>query len=154
MATKMNPQINSVEIGIKHTRTITIFPLSMADQFKMSDIISKAVKEYSENEEETATEVAVFQSIMKLIEENLIVILDLVTEDVEKISLEEITNDQFADLCTIIYDVNFDVALGKLQSLFNRAKSVFQSKRSQLKSSSTPVTDTNISSISPTVEVE
>ena len=144
----MNPQIRSTEIGVRDIKKITIFPLSMADQFKLSEIISNAITEYSETEEDS--DIDIFKKIMEVIRGNLIIILELVTDEKEDISLDDITNDQFVELCDIIYSVNFDSAIVKFQSLFNNAKKAFPSKRQFQKSSSTPVTDVNISSSSDT----
>ena len=38
----LNPQIVDVEIGIRSLRKITLYPLSVTDQLKMSDLITKA----------------------------------------------------------------------------------------------------------------
>jgi len=162
MSNKLNPQIQTLEIGVKSLKEVTIYPLSMADQFHLSDIISKAVSKYSKPDEPQKdadepsqdeqqdntpkTEVEVFRAIMTLVEENLITILDLVTDDEVQISLNDLTNPQFADLCTIIYEENFDNAAGKLLSLFNKTKTLLKSKRLQQKSSLKPAINTNTSS--------
>jgi len=123
----LNPQIQSLEIGVKALRTVTLYPLSMADQFKLSEIVTEAVERY--DDAENVSEVEIFKIIMLAIQENLIIILDLITEEGESISLNELTNTQFAEICEIIYDVNFDSATGKFKSLFNKTKKAFQLKR-------------------------
>lgn len=140
----MNPQIQSMEIGIRNIRAVTIYPLSMADQFKLSDIVTDAMKEYGTDD--TSSDVEIFEVIMGTIQENLIAILDLITDPNEHIKLDELTNTQFSELCELIYSTNYDTAIVKFKSLFEKAKKVFQSKRQLPKSSSELVTDTNISS--------
>lgn len=44
----LNPQIRTTEIGIKSLRTITIYPLSLADQFNVSDIIAEGMLAYQQ----------------------------------------------------------------------------------------------------------
>ena len=140
----LNPQIQSMEIGVKALRTVTFYPLSMADQFTLSDIITAAVEEYGSVEE--SSDVDIFKTIMSAIQDNLIVILNLITDDNEDVTLNELTNNQFADICEMIYSVNFESASGKFKSLFNKAKKAFQLKRPSQASSLQQVTDLNISS--------
>ena len=170
----MNPQIQTVEVGVKELQKVTIYPLSMADQFKLSDIIANAITEYSDGESkkenallewkekykddweshikempEQSSDVEMFQIISSAIQENLITILDLITETEKAITLDDMTNDQFAELCEVIYSVNYESAMGKLQALFQRAKNAFQLKKPSLKSSLAPVTGMNTSTGSP-----
>jgi len=169
----MNPQIQTVGIGVKEIAEITIYPLSMADQFRLSDVIAEAITEYTANEQKKedallewqvqykddlennldkmpvqSSDVEIFQIFIKTIQENLINILDLITETDNQITLDDLTNDQFAELCDIIYTVNYDNAMGKFQALIQRAKSAFQLVKQSPKLSSPLATDTNISTVS------
>lgn len=138
-------QINTVqmEIGVRVPKTITIYPLSMADEIKLTNKIASYFQQYQnikttaepidENDDDFVEKMlsqddsidpqfVIF--VIKAIEENLIDILKMVCE--EKVTLNDITNDQFADLCNLIFDMNFAGTVGKFQSLLTKIKSSFQ----------------------------
>ena len=65
----MNPQIQSFTIGIQKMREVTVFPLSLADQIKLTDEIQNVLaswfdlqekKKKESGEEEQALEFATF----------------------------------------------------------------------------------------------
>jgi hypothetical protein len=145
MATKthdLNPQISTLVVGTKELRTITVYPLSLADQVKMSDILSKVLKEVlaklaflgGEEEgagfspsEKLAGRISNFDMVeyfIALIKENLKTILDLVLSPEDSVSLADITNMQFTELATIIYEVNYELPAKNLMALGKRAKLV------------------------------
>ncbi len=129
MAGKLNPQITTVEIGVRSLKEVTIYPLSMSDQFDASDLITAAVNTFiSLTEKEDATDIDIIKGSIEVIQTNLKVILDMVTGD-DKISMDDLTNDQFSELVTIIFEVNYEGMLGNFKSLFAKAKGMFRSKR-------------------------
>ena len=146
----LNPQIRTVGIGTRTLREIVIYPLSMADQIRLFDKMAESVKSYEGSE--TDSELDSFEAIMSLIRDNLITILEFVTE--EKVTLDDLTNEQFASLCEIVYEMNFEGAAKKLKSLFERVQSVLPLKRLSQNSSSVQVTDMSISSSEATEKEE
>ena len=44
----LNPKIKTIELGIEELHTYTIYPLSMADEFKLFDTISDVAEKISE----------------------------------------------------------------------------------------------------------
>jgi hypothetical protein len=136
---KLNPQITTVEVGVKSLREVTIFPLSLADQTKTARILAKAFQEVMEKlssfgedetnlEEESLASMAkqlsdidVMEFVVSAIQDNLGVILKLVVDENEMISMEELTNDQFYRLVEIIYEVNYEVAPKNFVALWKRA---------------------------------
>lgn len=138
-------QINTVqmEIGVRVPKTITIYPLSMADEIKLTNKIASYFQQYQnikttaepidENDDDFVEKMlsqddsidpqfVIF--VIKAIEENLIDILKMVCE--EEVTLNDITNDQFADLCNLIFDMNFAGTVGKFKSLLTKIRSSFQ----------------------------
>jgi hypothetical protein len=139
-----NPQITTVEVGIRSLREVMIFPLSIADQGKMAKILSEvfqavmtSLSHLSEEEdipdESSGTIGAVTAQlsnidiagvIVGIVQENLEVVLKLVVDPHEKITMEELTNEQFYKLVEVIYEVNYENASKNFPALFMRAKNV------------------------------
>ena len=135
---KMNPRITSIEIGTRNLRKIDIYPLSMAAELKLSDLITSVLQEFyaAQNQED----LAFITVIVDLIKENLSRILDMITDDDVKSEdlLGSLDNYQAVELAEKIYDVNFDGAIKKALGLFEKARNIGESpsKRSLQKSAS------------------
>lgn len=151
----LNPQICTIEVGVRTLRQVTVYPLSMSDQFKCTDLITEFVTKTIEFlEGSKATDIAAVPIIIKGIEKNLIQILGFVVEKGEKIKLDDLTNLQFSELAQLIYDVNYAGAAKNFQALIAKVKSLLPSMGPSLQSSAKQVIDSNISSIGPTEMVE
>jgi len=140
---KINPQITTVEVGVRSLREVTIYPLSLADQTKSARIIAKAFQavmeklallgELSEDIDsggsvaavaKQLSNVDVAEQVVTIIQDNLELILDLVTDENEKITMVELTNDQFYTLVEIIYEVNYEKVSKNFIALVKRAKGI------------------------------
>jgi hypothetical protein len=147
---KLNPQIHVFTLGIRELREITIYPLSVADQFKLSDIIADAAdklakKQVNVNTMKNKDFVKLF---MELFKENANKIIKLVTdEDIGKGDyLEELTNTQLVELGDLIYVMNYESAAKNFMRLLDRAKSLFLSRKSSQESADNMDTDLMIAS--------
>ena len=114
---RLNPQITETDIGVRSLRTITIYPLSMADQIKMTDLITEALNAFfmQENKEDIA-----FVGFMtELIKKNMNRIMAMIA-DVKKNEslLSDMTNYQASEIAKIIYEVNYESVAKNLKSLF------------------------------------
>ena len=152
---KLNPQICSIEVGRKTLKEVTIYPLSLTDQFRTTDLISDLVTktvaflEKTKTSEETSEEainIAVIQEIASSIEANLAKILDFVVDSGEKIDLDDLTNLQFSELADLIFDVNYAGAVGNFQGLVSKVKTLLQSTRPSQPSLQEQAIDSNTSS--------
>lgn len=156
---RANPQITETDIGVRSLRTITIYPLSMADQIKMTDLITEALNAFylKEKQEDVASEenqegidqenLEFVKLMIDLIKKNLKRLLAMVT-DVKKNEdlLLDMTNIQAAKIVTIIYEVNYESVAKNLKSLFEKVSNIFRSERlSQPFVKPTPSTDSKIS---------
>ncbi len=112
---KTNPRISVVEIGIRDSRELTIYPLSIADEIKMRDILKESLKKAA-NLSDSAALVGFFIDFAM---ENIEKILSMVVPKGEKIEeiLPEIDNIQAEEIGTIIYKVNFESISKKLKGL-------------------------------------
>ena len=159
--TKLNPQIQTIEIGVRSLRAVEIFPLSLSDQTKTARILAKAFQEvmgrlssFEESKEDgdgnlvsiaaQLSDIDVVEFIASAIQDNLEIILKLVVDENETISMDELTNEQFYELAEIVYVVNYEVASKNFVTLLKRvrgivppekkAKKVLNSKKSSLQS--------------------
>lgn len=126
---KLNPQITETDIGVRSLRTITIYPLSMADQIKMSDLITEALKAFLLKKDQK--DLAFVKFMIDLIKKNIIGILAMVSDvkpDEEDL-LGEITNVQASEIAKILYEVNYEGTIKNLKDLFEKVRSMFPSER-------------------------
>jgi len=112
------------------------------------EVIRAAIPKKDDTKEEKNVEALVASYVITAIKENLIELLGYVCE--EKITLSDIDNEQFVELCDVIFEMNFEGAVGKGMRLLEKVKSLFLQKTPSEKSSSPQATDSNTSSNSDT----
>jgi len=142
---RLNPQITTTEIGVRDLREITIYPLSMADQLKMTNLMKKALNDFFQRENQS--DIAFASFLLEMIEKNLSKVLGMIT-DVKKNEdlFSDMTNLQGSEIAKIVYEVNYESAAKNLKDPFEKVKSLFQSKGLLLTSvSDIPSTDLKIS---------
>jgi len=146
---RVNPQIRKVEIGIKQLREISIFPLSVRDQKHLSSIIAEALQSFVNREGKS--DIEFIKDIIVLIEDNLELILGLVTEvDKGEDMLSTMTNNQMLEIAEIIYKENYESLIKKVVSLMGGMGQLLNlNKQSPLSSEDTPNTDSTISMEDP-----
>jgi len=123
---KLNPQIRRVEIGVKSLREISVYPLSMADQLEVTDLVAAAVKTYVQSGDQS--EAGVAQFLAEAIKENVTLLLKKATDAGDEV-LRDITNLQAATIAEILYEVNYESIMGKVRSLVEKIKKQFPSQK-------------------------
>jgi len=142
---KINPQMAKVEIGIRHLRTIIIWPLSVGDQLSMSDLIASTLSEFLENQ---GTQLELVTFVVDTLQTNLKSILKLVideSEDAEKL-LFELTNEQSLAIITVIFEQNYGSNVKNAKSLFEKVSPLFLVIADSTGSSQQSVNGTDIDS--------
>jgi len=124
---KLNPQIAEVEVGIRNLRKINVYPLSMADQIKLTDTITKAIADQLASA--NGSDIAVISFITNLIKGNIGTILTMTTDEDGEQLLGELTNLQTAAIAEIIYETNYGVVAKNFKSLFGKLGILFPSGR-------------------------
>lgn len=121
---RINPQIKDVEVGILKLRKIKIYPLSMADQLSLTELINKAMKSFFESDRGGEDENLVFVSfIVKTIQDNIGKILGFVSPDEKpNVLMKEITNIQLSEIVRIVYQDNYETPVKNVMSLFPTEK--------------------------------
>ena len=128
----LNPQITDVDVGVRDLRTVKIYPLSLKDEKLFADIFQEALQKYfasgvDEGDEEQVSKFV--GEILKLIEENFIKILGLVTDENGQELFDSMTNMQASQVVMVIYRTNFEDPLKNAESLLNKVKTLFQLRR-------------------------
>lgn len=116
----LNPDIQEIVVGIRKLRRIKIYPLSVVDQLKITDIVQEAIGIFLANKE--SNDVAFVALFIALIKTNASKILSLVIdpeENPDKI-LEEMTNNQLSEFGTILYQVNYEVISKNVSGLLKK----------------------------------
>ena len=116
----LNPDIKEAVVGIRKLRKIQLYPLSVVDQFKVTDLFQEALGAFlvTKNMDNTQL-IALFIHIFKT---NLPKVLSLVVdpeEDMDKL-LAEITNNQLSDIITILYKSNYEVISKNVSGLLKK----------------------------------
>jgi len=123
---KLNPQITEIEIGIRELRKVKVYPLSMADQLKLTDTITKAIAEQAHM---LGQDIAVIAFIVKIIQENLGTVLSMATDEDGNAMLSEISNLQAAAIAGTVYETNYGIVVKNFNGLFGKLKALFLSER-------------------------
>jgi hypothetical protein len=116
----LNPDIRETVVGIKSLRKIKVYPLSVIDQFKVTDMFTEAIGILlTDNVPKDIQLIALLISILK---NNLPSVLKFVLdeeEDTEKL-LSEMTNNQFTTIATMIYEMNYEIISKNVSSLLKK----------------------------------
>ena len=135
---KMNPDITTSDIGIINLRTITIYPLSVANQLDATDLIIKVVNGMSSLDK--IDDEAVVKTFIDLVGDNIQKILNMVTSEGEVIDFAELTNTQLLEIVQKIYEINYKDVSKNLKDLIQKMQPLLASMRSQQPLSEKPVT--------------
>jgi hypothetical protein len=152
----VNPQVKDMKIGVRSLRKINVYPLSVADQLEMTDMITEAVGAFfaldAEGKVSEGPPVEFVAFMFELIKGNLGDIITKVTgeEDSDAV-LKDMTNDQLSEMVGIVYKENFEGPLAKIVDLFQKENeetmtSLILEKLQASSAGSTEDTDSKISS--------
>jgi len=137
---KMNPQISTVEVGIRSLREVFIYPLSVSDQFKLTEIITSVIQEVS-SVPDGSDDMVIVNIAVDAIKINLAKILVFVLDEKESITFEELTNTQLMEIVDIIFETNYEGIIKNLKRLLEKARILWSSPASLPKLSEKQVTD-------------
>lgn len=117
----IKPEIREITVGIKEPRTITIYPLSMQDQFDLIDTLQGTINEIAQsyNFDDLKNEEAL-AFLQTVITKNLSMVLEYVTTDKERPTFSELTNNQFFEIVNIVFEVNYEGVIKNSKDLFQK----------------------------------
>lgn len=145
-AQRINPDVRKITYGKKELKELTLYPLSIGDQFKVTNIITEIVQTLVINSanqrvNDLAFMTAVIRALEKNIGEILVLIADISPEEAEEV-VNSLTNTQFVALVESVWETDYEPALKKSKDLFERGKKMFGSRKSSPNfSNSIPNTD-------------
>jgi hypothetical protein len=122
----LNPDIQEVVIGIRKLRKIKIYPLSVIDQFKVTDMFTEAMGLFLANKVPTDTQL--ISLLIAVLKTNLAKVLRFVLDEEEdtEIILSELTNNQFTVIATLIYEMNYAIISKNVSSLLKKVSQTTQ----------------------------
>jgi hypothetical protein len=158
MSDQLNPDIKEIIYGKRDLKKITIYPLSIGDQFKVTDLITDLVRKLVEAQKQgVENEYALITAAIKVLEENITKILTLITDSSEEECIDlvnNLTNSQLMDIVDIVWTVNFEPAIKKGKSLFEKGKSLFNLKNSSPDSSDSTLSTGSMTSTEKVTKTE
>jgi len=153
---RINPRIKSVDIGILNLRKIKVYPLSMHDQLGLTRTINKALETFFQldDKEGDAGKIVFAGFMIKLIQDNIKLILKLICPDEDVVQLQkEMDNNQLSEIVKIVYLDNYEQPVKNVTSLF--PKEQIQSLLKRQSQQSVSDMDTNLTtSIEEALEKE
>lgn len=112
----LEPKVEKMVVGVRELKEITIFPLSYGDMKKFTDKISEVIKDFTEKQDEgEENTLATVKAILDMIEENIVEISIMCCE--YPLDTRNVTGEQIVEFCEKVYDLNFEGASKKFQSL-------------------------------------
>ena len=154
----LNPAIQQVMIGVHMLRPLNFYPLSLAHQLELNDLIKQAMDKFLTGQDQG--ELAFVGWAVDTIRENIGKVLGLITDEADKARaakrlLEEITNDQLDEIIGLIWKMNYEKISARTKNLVGLLMGVASAasplgRPSPPLSSDIPVTDSSISSGSGT----
>jgi len=131
---RLNPKMGTIAIGKKYLRDVEVYPLSLGDQFEVSDLFTEILSMFvilmqAGEEDQTQTAIGMTTTIFRIARENLGKIISLTTDEDPDIMVKEITNDQVEAYLNLIYQMNFEDVSKNLQTLLSNLKTKLQSDK-------------------------
>jgi hypothetical protein len=152
---EVNPQVKSVKVGVRTLRKVPIYPMSVADQLELTDMITEAVGVFFSMEAEKKTEGLPMEFIVfavSLIKENMGEVITKITGEQDSDALlSDMTNEQMSEIVEIVYKDNFEGPFGRLVDMFQgedeetKVESILEKLQPQSAESTEP-TDSTTSS--------
>jgi len=126
----INPEARTITIGARKPRQITIYPLSISDQMKLTDRFSEVVQEFGQTDRENMTNEMAINQLKDLIQNNLPEIMSYVVnpEDDDVPTLDEITNKNLYEIARAIFEMNYEDIIKNFKDLFGRMSGMVSSQ--------------------------
>lgn len=133
---RLNPRINSLDIGTRELRTINIYPLSAGQELTVVEIVATLITAMGDAQTDSdLNDIQIFEMFSSIIKDKITEILGFVTDPKDEVTIDEFDNHQLAEFLEILYNSNFDNTIKKFSGLWEKTKGLFPSPRSLPKSS-------------------
>lgn len=120
----LNPDAVTTHVGVKKTRPITIYPLSISDQMKLTDKFTEIVQQFGEFDRDNMTNEQAISFLKDFLSRNLPEVMEFVVDPEETTvpGLDEVTNNQLGQIAETIFHVNYEELIKNFKDLFKRAR--------------------------------
>jgi hypothetical protein len=115
----LNPDIKEINIGIKEVHPIKIYPLSIQDQFDITNRLVDVISQFGDQTNFESNEDAL-KFLQEIITDNLSVILEYVTTEDDRPTFRDLTNNQCYEIAEVIFQVNYEAFVKNSQNLIER----------------------------------
>jgi len=102
----------------------------MYDQLQILDRVSDVIETVQDIGEDDVKSISLLKTV---IFDNLEVILEYITDENERPTLKELSNNQFFEIADIVFTVNFEGIAKNLKALGERATQIMPKKMEQIK---------------------
>lgn len=118
---QLNPEIRTVKVGVRQLREVTIYPLSIHDQDELVKLLGNVISDLGQNVDfENANDEKALEFLHQLVFSNLEKVLEFVTDEKERPTLKELTNNQFYEIVNAIFEMNYEGLIKNFKDLFGR----------------------------------
>lgn len=115
---KLNPEVADIDIGVRHLRKVTFYPLSAGHQLKLTSMMEDIFKELVGLGDNDEAIVAFFNKVLEIIKSNINTIIGMISDEDPDTLLDDMTNTQLVGVVKYVYETNYEGPLKNLLSLF------------------------------------
>jgi len=121
---KLNPDVKEINVGVETLHSVKIYPLSISDQKKLTNSVVDIVQKFSEVDFSSISNEEAFNFLRELVFDNIEVLLEYITKEEERPSLDELTNAQLSQIIDIVFEVNFEVFIKNYKNLLQKFQQI------------------------------
>ena len=116
---KLNPEVVGIDIGVRHLRKVTFYPLSVGHQLKLTNMLESIFKELVTIEDGSDdSTVAFFNNVLEIVKTNINLIVEMICDEDPEELLDDMSNSQLVEVVKYVYEANYEGPLKNLLSLF------------------------------------
>lgn len=124
------PKSEKIPYGKREVQSFEVWPLSIGDQFKLTDLVAQVVAGLLEKGSLRDSEfVGVFLSAIKDNVHQILAIVGDLSEDQSKNVIDQMTNRQLMYFVECVWDMNYEDVLKNANNLFERVRGRLPSDR-------------------------
>ncbi len=120
----INPDAVKVQVGVRTLREITIYPLSISDQLRLTDKFTEVIQEFGKFDRETMTNEDAVNFFKDFLSKNLPEFMEFVVNPEEQAvpTLDEVTNKQLGVIADTVFRINYEDLIKNFKDLFRRVQ--------------------------------
>jgi len=125
----INPEIKTMVIGTRTTRSVQVYPLGYYDQKEIGTAVLTGISEAAKDAD-VSSEIEYISKLSQVLEDNVPALITKCTDLTRKKFMSDITSGQLMEFITIIMEVNFMNPIKKGTRLFVEMGSLYGGSQS------------------------